>query len=64
MIEKSERQAEAEKMGLLPFRDLTPDISQPDVSVVSTYPVFLSGYGEYTPITVRSSSIPLNANLE
>jgi len=73
MSDKSKRVLEAERMGLLRDSDelygtiggLEPNeaIGSSETALPS-YGMVLSGYGDYTPITVRSSSIPLDANLE
>lgn len=64
MARKSERQVEAERLGLLDFSSVTQEEGNLAAGMLSSYQFVLSGHGDFTPITVRSSSILIDANLE
>lgn len=64
MMKLSERIQEAERLGLLNQAGNSVVYGYQPSEVIESSELVLTGYGKFTPITVRSSSIPLDADLE
>lgn len=64
MPKQSERIQEAERLGLLNQGEPAGLYGVYSAEVIGYSELVLTGYGEFTPITVRSSSIPIDANVE